>query len=156
MGQLSELQPTDSRRFFMLPQAPEEAGYYVYGTPSGGKFQYAHPATLTLLFWVEREWAAVDTRKFGIGNISLADAAPTSEHSSHVNGLQVDIRAIRKDGLELPVTWHDAQYDQEATGKLIGIFFSHPLVKKIMFNDTHADPRVRMWPHHDNHFHVEL
>jgi penicillin-insensitive murein endopeptidase len=26
-------QPKDGRGFFMLPQAPEGAGYYVYGTP---------------------------------------------------------------------------------------------------------------------------
>jgi murein endopeptidase len=36
------------------------------------------------------------------------------------------------------------------------IFFSHPFVKKVLFNDTRANPRVMMWPHHDNHFHVEL
>jgi len=111
MGQRSELQPRDSRRYFMLPQAPEEAGYYVYGTPAGGKFQYAHPSMMTVLLWVEREWAAVDSRKFGIGNISLADGLE-NEHASHVNGLQVDVRALRKDGLQLPVTWHDHEYDE--------------------------------------------
>ena len=36
MERLSELQPQDSRHYFMLPQAPEDAGYYVYGTPAGG------------------------------------------------------------------------------------------------------------------------
>jgi len=155
MGQRSELQPRDSRRYFMLPQAPEEAGYYVYGTPAGGKFQYAHPSMMTVLLWVEREWAAVDSRKFGIGNISLADGLE-NEHASHVNGLQVDVRALRKDGLQLPVTWHDHEYDEAATGRLIGIFFSHPLVKKVLFNDIRAHPRLHPWPHHDNHFHVEL
>ena len=155
MEQLSQLQPHDSRIYFMLPQAPEEAGYYVYGTPAGGKFQYAHPSMMTVLLWVEREWAAIDSRKFGVGNISKADG-PVNEHASHRDGLQVDVRAVRKDGLHLPVTWHDHEYDQEATGKLIDIFFSHPLVKKVLFNDTRAHPRVMMWPHHDNHFHVEI
>jgi murein endopeptidase len=110
---------------------------------------------MTMLLWVEREWAAIDRRKFGIGNISKADG-PKNEHSSHMDGLQVDVRAVRKDGLQLPATWHDHEYDQEATGRLIGIFFSHPLVKKILFNDTRAHPRVLPWPKHDNHFHVEL
>lgn len=27
------IQPKDGRSFYMLPQAPEEAGYYIYGTP---------------------------------------------------------------------------------------------------------------------------
>jgi len=155
MEHLSQLQPHDSRTYFMLPQAPEEAGYYVYGTPTGGRFQYAHPSMMTMLLWVEREWATTDGRKFGIGNISKADG-PRNEHSSHMNGLQVDVRAVRKDGLQLPVTWHDSEYDQEATGRLIGIFFSHPLVTKILFNDKRAHPRVKPWPHHDNHFHVEI
>ncbi|MGK5025323.1 hypothetical protein [Janthinobacterium sp. RB2R34] len=26
-----ELQPRDKRGYFMLPQAPEDSGYYVYG-----------------------------------------------------------------------------------------------------------------------------
>ncbi|MGJ7914411.1 hypothetical protein ACI48D_02885 [Massilia sp. LXY-6] len=26
------IQPKDRRGYFMLPQAPEDAGYYVYGT----------------------------------------------------------------------------------------------------------------------------
>jgi murein endopeptidase len=155
MEQLSEFQAQDSRHYFMLPQAPEDAGYYVYGTPTGGQFQYAHPSMMTMLLWVEREWAAIDSRKFGIGNISKAGGI-RNEHASHMDGLQVDVRAIRKDGLPLPVTWHDHEYDEEATGRLIGIFFSHPLVKKVLFNDLRADPRVHPWPHHDNHFHVEL
>lgn len=155
MTQLSELQPQDSRHYFMLPQAPEDSGYYVYGTPGGGKFQYAHPHMMTALLWVEREWAATDNRKFGIGNISLPGDAP-NEHDSHKDGLQVDVRAIRKDGLQLPVTWHDHEYDEEGTGKLIGNFFSNPLIKKVLFNDLRAHPRVRPWPHHDNHFHVAL
>lgn len=155
MDETSQLQPKDGRKYFMLPQAPEEAGYYVYGTPDRGRFQYAHPSMMTVLLWVEREWAAFDKRKFGVGNISKPDGA-VNEHSSHRDGLQVDVRAVRKDGLQLPVTWHDPQYDQQATGRLIGIFFSHPLVSKILFNDSRADPRVKAWPHHDNHFHVEL
>jgi hypothetical protein len=73
------------------------------------------------------------------GNISLPDGAE-NEHASHMDGLQVDARALRKDGLQLPDTWHEHEYDQEATGKLIAIFFSHPFVKKVLFNDTRPPP----------------
>jgi murein endopeptidase len=149
------IQPKDSRGYFMLPQRPEDSGYYIYGTPAGGVFQYAHPAMMSLLLWVEREWAAVERRQFGIGNISLADAGRTGEHRSHVDGLQVDVRPLRKDGDHLPVTWHDSAYDEEATAKLIALFFSHPSVKNILFNDNRI-PGVRPWPKHDDHFHVEV
>ena len=43
-----EVQPKDSRGYFVLPQAPEDAGYYVYGTPGGGAAQYANPRMMTL------------------------------------------------------------------------------------------------------------
>lgn len=151
-----EVQPKDSRGYFMLPQAPEDAGYYVYGTPGRGAFQYAHPSMMSMLLFVEREWALVDRRKFGIGNISLAGGPDNDDHSSHVNGLQVDVRAIRKDGSHFPVTWLQAAYDRDATGMLIRIFFSHPLVKTILFNDVTLHPGLKAWSGHDNHFHVAI
>lgn len=151
-----EVQPKDSRDYFMLPQAPEDAGYYVYGTPGSGAHQYAHHSLMTIILFVAQEWAAIDRRKFGVGNISLAGGPKTQDHASHVDGLQVDIRPLRKDGRHAPVTWHQVEeYDQEATGKLIGLFFSHPFVTKILFNDPDAYHGVKAWPNHDNHFHVE-
>jgi penicillin-insensitive murein DD-endopeptidase len=49
------IQQKDSRGFFVLPQAPEEGGYYVYGNvggvPGTGHLaQYAHPNLLSLIF----------------------------------------------------------------------------------------------------------
>jgi hypothetical protein len=35
-----QVQPKDSRGYFMLAQTPEEAGYYPYGTPGGGAGQF--------------------------------------------------------------------------------------------------------------------
>ena len=78
-----EVQPKDSRGHFMLPQAPEGAGYYVYGTPGNGASQYANPRLLNIILAVERQWQLFDARKFGIGNISLAggDYTPGSQLS---------------------------------------------------------------------------
>lgn len=150
-----EVQPKDSRGYFILPQAPEDAGYYVYGTPGKGAGQYAHPVLMSVLFFVEREWQATETRKFGIGNISLAAGPKFENHGTHKDGLQVDIRALRKDGQPLAVTRFQQQYDQAATAKLIAILFSHPSVQSILFNDT-AIPGVKPWKDHDNHFHVNI
>ena len=49
------IQPRDNLGHFMLPQAPEEAGYYVYGNVggiagTGHLAQYAHPDLLTVIF----------------------------------------------------------------------------------------------------------
>lgn len=150
-----EVQPRDSRGYFMLPQAPGDAGYYVYGTPEKGGGQYAHPEMMTLLFVVEREWQAIDWRKFGVGNISLAGGGKFRPHDSHMDGLQVDIRPLRKDGAQVGVNYFQAAYDKEATARLIGIFQSHPAVTKVFFNDLSISG-VRPLVHHDDHFHVAI
>ncbi|MCS0589051.1 type VI secretion system tube protein TssD [Massilia norwichensis] len=77
------------------------------------------------------------------------------DHRSHINGLQVDVRPLRKDGLHLPVTWKQIEYDGEATAKLIEIFFTHPFVKQVLFNDARI-PGVRHWDRHDDHFYVAI
>jgi penicillin-insensitive murein endopeptidase len=152
-----EVQPKDNRGYFMLPQAPKGAGYYVYGTPVQGAGQYAHPAMMSMLLFVERQWLAVDSRKFGIGNVSLAGGGEYAKHRSHKTGLEVDVRPLRKDGKRIPVYWQWAdQYDQAATAKLIELFRTYPGVGKIYFNDPELRHLVLPLVHHDHHFHVEL
>lgn len=151
----TEIEPRDSRGYFMLPQAPEDAGYYTYGTPANGAGQFSHPVLLSVLFFVEREWQADDCRKFGVGNISLANGPKYGKHGSHKNGLQVDIRTLRKDGRQLGVTRFDHQYDHEGTAKMIAIFRRHPSVESILFNDSGIFG-VKSWVNHDNHFHVSI
>ena len=126
-----ELQPKDARGYFNLPQRPEGAGYYTYGTPPNGAGQYAHPKLLSLLFLVEHQWQGIDSRKIGFGNISLADGVPYSEHKSHRSGKDVDVRLLRKDKMESPVTRFDSQYDRDATAQLIRIFFEFSFVQVI-------------------------
>lgn len=150
-----EVQAKDGRGYFMLPQAPEQAGYYVYGTPTGGKGQFAHPGLLSILFVVEHAWTAVDDRKFGIGNISLANGTPYPKHGTHRNGLEADIRLLRTDGRQLPVTRFMAEYDRDATARLVDLFFAHASVELVYFNDATV-PRVSRAKNHDDHFHVKL
>lgn len=163
-----EIQPKDSRGYFMLPQAPEEAGYYVYGNvghrPNSGHLaQFAHPSLLSFIFYIEREWQALDDRKFGIGNISIAGGLPYDKHKSHQKGIEMDVRPVRKDRLEgqaARVSRFDAIYDREATIKLIRLFVEHPMVKIVYFNDDKVQQaigsRVRSWKDHDDHFHAEI
>jgi len=162
------IQPVGEKGWFMLPQAPEQAGYYVYGNVNGvpgtGHLaQYAHPDLLSMIFWVEREWQAVDDRRFGIGNISLSNGAKY-EHKTHMKGIEMDFRPVRKDrlvGQAARCSYRESRaYDQAATIKLIQIFLRHPLVKLIYFNDPEArkicGARVRSWPQHDDHLHAEI
>lgn len=154
------LRPTqDKRGFFMLPRTPPESGYYTYGlmdkNPDRGGYQYPHPIMMQAILRVALEWQAIDRRRIGIGNISRADSFDDDDHDSHLNGLQVDVRPIRKDGLEKPVAWTEHQYDKEATAKVIELFRTFAPVKFVLFNDT-SIPFVKIAKRHDDHFHVAL
>ncbi|MBJ7313071.1 penicillin-insensitive murein endopeptidase [Rugamonas sp. CCM 8940] len=159
MGQELELQPQDSRHYFMLPQAPQDAGYYTYGQmkgkPSNGAYQYATASMITAILWVEREWQTMDGRKFGVGDISLTGGLANKDHKTHRSGLEVDIRPMRKDGKHEPCRWWDAEYDHDATEKLIELFCINSPVILIYFNGPNL-PVVRKWPKHDDHFHLQL
>jgi penicillin-insensitive murein endopeptidase len=145
----------DRRGFFVLPQNPEESGYYTYGTPSDGAGQYAHPVMLNFLFWLEFHWSATEDRKFGIGNISLANGTRFAPHRSHRSGLEVDIRPLRKDGAHAPVSYKSEGYDQAATKRLISLIISSGMASKVMFNDPHISG-VKPLSGHDDHIHVEV
>lgn len=162
------VQPRDQLGRYMLPQAPEDAGYYVYGNvggvPGTGHLaQYAHPNMLSVIFWVEREWQAIDDRKFGIGNISVANGLKY-DHHTHMKGIEMDIRPVRKDkmvGQAARCSYMDtAVYDREATIKLVRLFLQHPMVRLIYFNDEKVQQatggRVKFWPDHNDHLHIEI
>ena len=149
------LQIKDSRGYFVLPQQPEDAGYYTYGTPGGGQGQFTHPKLMSFLFNVANQWSAIDNRLIGIGNISLADGAKFIPHHGHLSGLEVDIRLMRKDGKKEAVTRFDPQYDREGTKKLVQLLWSTGQIKRVRFNDL-SIPRVVFTPGHDNHLHVDI
>ena len=162
------IQPRGEMGWFMLPQAPEQAGYYVYGNvrgvPGTGHLaQFARADMLSMIFWVEREWQAVDDRKFGIGNISVATGEKFG-HRTHVKGIEMDIRPVRKDkviGQAARCSYRDSMiYDQAATIKLVRIFLRHPRAQTILFNDPEVQKacgsRVRAWPRHDDHLHIKI
>lgn len=156
---MSALPPKDVRHYFMLPQRPSDAGYYAYGkldgVPSRGAYQYAHPEMMTAILMVEREWQAIDRRRFGVGDISLAGGPKHKDHATHKSGLEVDVRPLRKDGLEKPVRWWEAEYDKDGTAKLINLFRIYAPVVLIYFNGP-GIPFVGKMPAHDDHFHVKL
>ncbi|MES2740999.1 MAG: hypothetical protein V4754_08595 [Pseudomonadota bacterium] len=163
------IQPKDSRGYFMLPQAPDEAGYYVYGSlhyvpGTGAQAQYAHANLLSVIFQIEREWQTMCNRKFGIGNISIDGGFAYDNHKSHRKGIEMDCRPVRKDfktGQGAHCTYRDQEYDLEATTNLIRLFVEHPWIKIAYFNDDRVQKalggaRVRSLIGHNNHFHVEL
>lgn len=110
---------------------------------------------LSLIFAVEREWAATETRKFGVGNMSKAEGAKY-DHATHMKGVEVDLRALRKDGCQIPVSFTWPDYDRAGTRKLIEIFRRcFPGQLTIFFNDLRI-PGVAPLSGHDNHLHIQF
>ncbi len=110
---------------------------------------------MTLIFQVDYRWSANDNRKFGVGNISLANGVRHPDHATHRSGLEVDIRPLRKDGKHMRCSRFDSQYDREATAKLISFFMQSGLVRRVLFNDL-SIPHVKSAKGHDDHFHVDV
>lgn len=95
--------------------------------------------------------------RIGIGDISLQGGGPFPPHTSHQRGLDVDIRPLRSDLAQLPVTWRDPNYSRVFTQLLVDLILStfgnH--VRVIFFND----PQIRgvtPFSGHDNHLHVSF
>lgn len=146
---MKEIASADTRGFLMLPQGPEQVGYYTNGTPGGGAARFAHPTLLSLICRVESFWQAEDGRKLGIGHISVAGGTKMKDHRSHQSGLDVDVRPLRQDGNNLRVTRFDKLYDHDATAKLVGLFldsgevdvgyFNHLRIRGVKFLVGHDD-----------------
>jgi len=68
---------------------------------------------ISLIYCVENRWQATEKRRFGIGNISRANGVKFRPHSTHMDGLQVDVRALRVDGKQAGMQWSQAAYDHD-------------------------------------------
>lgn len=152
---MANIDVQDLRKFFMLPQGYEGGGYYTYGRPGNGSSQYVHPQLLTLILRVANIWAQSEERKFGVGDISLANGPRHPDHNTHRSGLEVDIRPVRKDGRRMPCSIYSSDYDRAATAKLIGLFNDAANVRHVLFNDAKI-ANVRHAGGHNDHFHVAL
>ncbi|WP_202820318.1 hypothetical protein, partial [Roseateles aquatilis] len=133
----------------------KEANFYRYGTPANGEGSYAQAGALAVIYNLDHNWGEIDLRRIGIGNVSLADDSVFPPHSSHRDGLQIDIRPIRIDGKETGVSWQSPQYDRAATQRMVDILKNNPDVVKVYFNDPNIKG-VAPLKGHDDHLHIEV
>jgi len=135
----------------VLPQNGK--AYYSYSVV--GK-QYGTPQCLQAL---QRICAQFSTKfadvKVGIGDISLQAGGELLPHRSHKNGLNVDVRPLRKDKKNIPVSIADPHYSRPFTKVLVECILADVNVKAILFNDTQIKG-VGSWPGHDNHLHITM
>jgi murein endopeptidase len=118
--------------------------------------------TIELIMSVSKAWAAKypDT-KVQIGDISTEFGGNDKRHSSHTNGLYIDIRPVRKDNSIQGVDYkkNKDDYDGQRTDELISMFLSDMRVESILFNDeaiVEKYKNVKKYVRHDDHFHVKM
>lgn len=131
-------------------------GYYSY---KPGTNQYGLSETIQALQAIGTQWhrAHPTGPRLGIGDISLNGGGPMSGHASHQKGLDIDIRLVRNDGREEPVTYHQSMYSRTLTQELVNLIRANGVlrVQYIFFNDPQVTG-VQTWPNHDDHLHVRF
>lgn len=149
------------RTFFTLGTVG--VGYKIYGADSNQADKvYGTEGTIVAIQAVARLFqdAQSDIEEdkralLQIGDISYSDGKVMSPHVSHRRGIDVDIRPIRKDSKNLPVSIGDPQYDQKRTKAVVEIIKKYTLTSSILFNDT-AIAGVTYASGHHNHLHVRF
>jgi murein endopeptidase len=140
-------------------------GYYTYNPatqePPGGPLRRWGTARLVRELLSATAWWAQthpEAPRLGIGDLSLKGGGPfVTDHASHQNGLDVDIRLPRRDGVEGPA--NPATYDRELTQQLVDRFVAQGANLVLIGPSLDlAGPGgvVIRWPNHDDHLHVRF
>ena len=116
-----------------------------------------------------RGWHAANMNAplFGINDLSHGDLGTLTfggyffPHSSHQNGLDVDVRYVRSDGdTGMPnIALNPEDYDTAATSTLMNRFILNGRVEKIlvdMDNIGFTGPLLRHEGGHSDHFHIRI
>ena len=131
-------------------------GYYTYGQANE---RYGRGEVVSSLVNFASVWNQnhPDT-PIGIGDISLRNGGNIGGHREHEEGLQVDIRPMRNDGVNGPTNYHDRSYSFDLTNELFQGLSNLANVQRIRFNDPNVPGAVRdrNGVIHDNHLHVEF
>lgn len=140
-------------------------GYYTYNPatqqPPGGADRRWGTAMLVSQVVELGEWwgrTHPDGPRLGIGDLSQHEGGPfrgpVVGHSSHQNGLDVDIRLPRTDGREAPAT--PDTYDRALTQQIVDHVAAQGAALILVGPSLDLHGPVTTWPNHDDHLHVRF
>ena len=143
-------------------------GFYTYDpstqrTPGGAERQWGTAQLVRQILDVGEWWARTHPNqpRLGLGDLSRPQGGhfpgPGVGHASHQNGLDVDIRLPRRDGVEGPATAQN--YDRDLTQALVDRLVAQGA--ELVLIGHNLDLRgpagvVVRWPNHDDHLHVRF
>jgi hypothetical protein len=143
-------------------------GFYTYDPatqrpPQSPERRWGTTALVDQILDLGRWWHARHPRgaRLGVGDLSRRSGGPFTGpvvgHSSHQNGLDVDIRLPRRDGVEGPATaaTYDRALTQQVVDRLVAQGASLVLIGPSLDLTGPAGVVVR-WPNHDDHLHVRF
>lgn len=134
-------------------------GFVTSNRGPAGKFQFGQKSTIDAAVAVGKAWDGLNpAHPFSIGQISLKGGGVMPPHNSHRVGLDVDVRPMRTDGANEPVTITDSAYDRAATTALITLWWQKAPVQSLFFNDPTviAAGLSQFVNGHHHHFHARL
>jgi penicillin-insensitive murein endopeptidase len=141
-------------------QLPESGvGFVTNNRGAHGEFQFGQKSSIDAALAVAAAWNGLHSeRPFSIGQISLKGGGPMPPHLSHRLGVDIDVRPMRKDGHNEPVSIDEGEYDRAQTTELINLWWETAPVQAVFFNDPTviAAKLSRFVTGHGNHFHVRL
>ncbi len=143
-------------------------GYYTYNPatqqpPGGADRTWGTARLVREVIDLGRWWARTHPTQppLGIGDLSRESGGafhgPVVGHQSHQNGLDVDIRLVRRDGARASVD--PSTYDRALTQALVDRLVSRGATLVLIGPnlDLHGPSgTVMRWPAHDDHLHVRF
>jgi hypothetical protein len=143
-------------------------GFYTYDpatqqSPGGAERQWGTHTLVREILALGEWWARSfpNHARLGIGDLSRPEGGPFTGpgvgHASHQNGLDVDIRLPRRDGVEGPAT--PANYDRALTQALVDRLVAQGAVLVLIGHNLELKGPAQVvvrWPNHDDHLHVRF
>jgi hypothetical protein len=95
--------------------------------------------------------------RLGVGDLTPEDGGYAVGHVSHENGLDVDVRLVRADGVEGPAdpSTYDRELTQRVVDRMVTLGAQYVFVGPSL--DLHGPPGIVVtWPNHDDHVHWRI
>jgi hypothetical protein len=142
----------------------EWQGLYTYDPqtqrPPGDPHRMWGTATLVKdILAVGEWWHATHPKqpRLGVGDLTPDGGGYAIGHASHENGLDVDIRLPRRDGVEGPAdpSTYDRELTQQLVDRLVAMGAQYVFVGPSL--DVHGPAGIVVtWPNHDDHVHWRI
>lgn len=139
-------------------------GYYTYDPrtqrqPGGLETRWGTARLVREITLLGEWWARAHSgrKPLGVGDLARRYGGPIDGHASHQNGLDVDIRLPRRDGVmgAANPSNYDRDLTQDIVDRLVARGAALVLIGPSLDLSGPAGVVVR-WPNHDDHIHVRF